>query len=46
MSYKYLNYGISTENSGKYINESLLSFKESFNGIGVIRTYWQKEILY
>lgn len=44
MSYKYLNYGISTENSGKYINESLLSFKESFNGIGVVRTYWQKKL--
>lgn len=44
MSYGYLNYGISTENSGKYINQSLLSFKESFNGIGVIRTYWKKEI--
>lgn len=44
LSFKYLNYGISTENSGKYINHSLLSFKESFNGLGVIRTYWQKEL--
>lgn len=45
LSYKYLNYGISTEDSGKYVNKSLLSFKESFNGMGIIRTYWQKEII-
>jgi len=45
LSFKYLNYGISTEDSGKYVNKSLLSFKESFNGKGIIRTYWQKEIL-
>ena len=45
MSYSYLNYGISTEDSGRYVNESLLSFKESFNGQGIIRTYWKKELM-
>jgi Cdc6-like AAA superfamily ATPase len=45
MAYRYLNYGISTENSGKYVNETLLNFKESFNGEGILRTYWKKEIL-
>lgn len=44
LSYKYLNYGISTENSGKYVNKSLLKFKESFNGMGIVRTYWQKKL--
>lgn len=45
MSYSYLNYGISTEDSGRYVNESLLSFKESFNGQGIVRTYWKKELM-
>lgn len=40
--YKYLNYGISTEDQGKIINWGLLKFKESFGGNGVIRTYWMK----
>lgn len=44
LSYEYLNYGISTEDSGRFINQSLLEFKESFNGMGAIRTYWKKEI--
>lgn len=38
----YLNYGISTEDSGKIINWGLFNFKEGFNGHGILRTYWQK----
>jgi len=41
--YDYLNFGISTENSGTVINWGLFGFKESFNGAGAIRTYWVKE---
>ena len=41
---KYLNYGISTEDGGNVINWKLFSFKESFNGHGILRTYWQKHI--
>lgn len=40
--FEYLNMGISTENGGKVINWSLYDFKESFNGTGILRTYWQK----
>ena len=29
--FKYLNYGISTEDGGKYINKGLFKFKEGFN---------------
>ena len=42
--YKYLNYGISTENRGQIINWGLLKFKESFGGNAVIRTYWAKSL--
>ncbi len=42
--YKYLNYGISTEDRGRVINSGLLKFKESFGGNAVIRTYWTKQL--
>lgn len=39
---KFLNMGISTEDGGKVINWDLFAFKESFNGTGILRYYWQK----
>lgn len=41
---QYLNMGISTENGGKIINWSLYDFKESFNGTGILRNYWMKDL--
>ena len=43
-NYKYLNFGISTENGGKIINKGLFEFKESFGGFGVSRFYYRREI--
>lgn len=42
--FKYLNFGISTENMGKIINKGLFEFKESFGGFGVSRYYFRREI--
>lgn len=42
--YEYLNMGISTEDGGRVVNWGLLDFKESFNGTGIIRTYWSKNL--
>lgn len=39
--FKYLNYGISTENEGKIINLDLFRFKEKFKGFGVYREVWE-----
>lgn len=41
-SYRYLNLGISTENSGRVVNWGLFRFKESFGARGVIRTTYRK----
>lgn len=41
---KYLNFGISTEDGGRIINWDLFQFKESFNGMGILRTYWKKSL--
>lgn len=41
---EYLNMGISTEGGGRIINWELFDFKESFNGTGILRTYWKKEL--
>lgn len=41
---EYLNMGISTENGGRDINWGLLEFKESFRGLGIMRTYWSKDL--
>ena len=43
-NFKYLNFGISTENGGKYINKGLFEFKESFGGFGVSRFYYRRKI--
>jgi hypothetical protein len=42
--HEYLNMGISTEDGGKIINWDLFDFKESFNGTGILRYYWQKKL--
>ena len=39
-----LNYGVSTPDSGRKVNWGLLRFKENFNGNGILRTYWRKEV--
>ena len=41
---RYLSFGISTEQDGKYLNEGLLSFKESFGGFGVIHDVLRKKL--
>jgi len=38
--FRFLNYGISTENNGKIINFNLIRFKEKFKGFGVYREIW------
>jgi len=43
-NFKYLNFGISTENQGKFINSGLFEFKESFGGFGVSRKYLRLEV--
>ncbi len=43
-NYKYLNFGISTENGGKYLNKGLFEFKESFGGFGVSRFYFRRDV--
>jgi len=43
-NYKYLNFGISTEDGGEFINKGLYEFKESFGGFGVSRFYFRREI--
>jgi len=40
----YLNFGVSTEGFGDYINWGLFDFKESFGGRGVIRDMWERII--
>ena len=35
--YLYLDWGISTEDKGKYVNQGLFRFKEGFGGRGVLR---------
>ena len=42
--FTYLNFGISTEDGGNYINEGLFEFKESFGGFGVSRFYYRREV--
>jgi hypothetical protein len=43
-NFKYLNFGISTENGGKDINKGLFEFKESFSGFGVNRYYYRRDL--
>lgn len=42
--FKFMNLGVSTENQGKDINWSLFHFKEGFNGRGVIRKTFHKDL--
>jgi hypothetical protein len=44
MRFKYLNFGISTEDGGKVINKGLFEFKESFGGFGVSRYMYRKSL--
>jgi len=41
---KYVNFGISTEKGGQFVNWGLFRFKESFGGHGALRAYWVKEL--
>lgn len=41
---RYVNFGISTEKGGRFVNWGLFRFKESFGGHGAMRTYWVKEL--
>lgn len=38
---KYFDFGISTENNGKYLNQGLAKFKEEFGGGGYIHYTWK-----
>lgn len=42
--YRYMNLGISTEDSGRVINPGLFRFKEGFGARGVVRKYYGLEI--
>lgn len=41
---KYLDFGISTENAGKYLNKGLISQKEGFGGRTVVYETWELDI--
>ena len=38
---KYFDFGISTENEGRYLNEGLISFKESFGGRATLCDFYK-----
>lgn len=40
----YFDFGISTEEDGKYLNNGLISQKEGFGGRGVVYDFWNIEI--
>jgi hypothetical protein len=42
--YHYLDWGISTENKGKYVNKGLFRFKEGFGGRGVLRETYRYDL--
>ncbi len=44
MHKSYLDFGISTENSGKYLNSGLISQKEGFGGRTIVYETWEMEI--
>lgn len=37
----YFNFGISTEQNGKYLNEGLISQKEGFGGRSICNLVWE-----
>ena len=41
---QYFDFGISTENQGRYLNEGLIFQKESFGGRSVIYDFYELEI--
>ena len=41
---QYFDFGISTENGGKYLNTGLISQKEGFGGRGVVYDFYELEI--
>jgi len=40
----YFDFGISTENGGKYLNKGLIAQKESFGGRGIVYDFYEIEI--
>ncbi|MBO8137433.1 MAG: GNAT family N-acetyltransferase [Desulfotomaculum sp.] len=42
--FTYLDWGISTEDKGKKVNEGLFKFKESFSGRGVLRETYRYDL--
>lgn len=40
-TYKYFDFGISTENDGQYLNEGLISFKESFGARATVCDFYK-----
>ena len=40
----WLDFGVSTENGGKYLNEGLISQKEGFGGRTNVYEMWKLEI--
>ena len=42
--FEYVNFGVSTEDKGKIVNQGLVSFKESFGGFGVDRITYSKDL--
>lgn len=42
--FKYLDFGISTENGGQYLNEGLISQKEGFSGRGICYDTYEYKI--
>lgn len=42
--YHYLDWGISTENKGKFVNQGLFRFKEKFGGRGVLRETYSLDL--
>ena len=44
LSLRFFDFGISTENDGKYLNEGLLNFKESYGGRGAVHLFFKKTL--
>jgi hypothetical protein len=41
---RYFDFGISTENSGQYLNEGLIGFKEGFGARSVVHDFYEIEL--
>ncbi|WP_258105037.1 GNAT family N-acetyltransferase [Marinoscillum sp. MHG1-6] len=41
---RYFNFGISTENEGKKLNDGLIQFKEGFGAYGVVQDFYSLDI--